>query len=268
MFWLSKKARRDAIRHQPTPPEWRTLIDKNLPYVRLLAPADREELDGLVKVFLAEKRFEGCGGLSVTDEMRVTIAAQASLLLLHRQTDVYPELETILIYPHPYRAPESRQAGPLVVQSEGARLGESWARDVVVLAWDHVNAATHPVEPGHNLVLHEFAHQLDAENGAMDGAPPLDGRARYVAWARALGEEYAELAARLQSGRSSDIDPYGATNPAEFFAVLTEMFFEAPRSLARAHPQLYGELSAFYGQDPAALRERQSGMHGARSASP
>jgi Mlc titration factor MtfA (ptsG expression regulator) len=255
---FSKKARRKALREQPTPEAWSAIVDKNVPYAALLEADDRRELEALVRIFLAEKHFEGCGGLSVTDEMRVTIAAQACLLLLHRETDMYPALDTILVYPHPYRAHSEHRVGGLVVESDSARLGESWTRGVVVLAWDHVRAATHHATEGHNLVLHEFAHQLDAEAGPMDGAPPLDGRMRYEAWARVLGAEYAALSERLSEGRPSDIDPYGSTSPAEFFAVVTEMFFERPAQLARRHPELYAELAAFYQQDPAALRDRRA----------
>ncbi len=252
MFPFSKKARRQALRELPTPAAWRAIVDRNVPYVRLLDERDRGELEGLLQIFLAEKRFEGCGGLALTEEMRVTIAAQACLLLLHRETDVYPELDAILVYPHPYRAPETQRVGLVVMESEDARLGESWTRGVVVLAWDHVSAAKHHVQAGHNLVLHEFAHQLDAEDGSMDGAPPLGSRARYAAWAHVLGEEYAELAARLHAGKTTDLDAYGATNPAEFFAVVTEMFFEEPAEMARTHPALYAELATFFRQDPAA----------------
>jgi Mlc titration factor MtfA (ptsG expression regulator) len=106
---------------------------------------------------------------------------------------------------------------------------------------------------GQNVVVHEFAHQLDSEDGTMDGAPNLGGRARYTSWARVLGKEFDELSTRLHDGRSSDIDSYGATNPAEFFAVVTEMFFEKPRALKQRHPALYEELAAFYRQDPAAF---------------
>jgi Mlc titration factor MtfA (ptsG expression regulator) len=250
---FSKKARRKKLGAQPIPDAWRSIVEKNVPYAAMLQADDRHELEGLVQIFLAEKRFEGCGGLIVTDEMRVTIAAQACLLLLHRQNDMYPGLDTILIYPHPYRAHEERRMGAVIVESDGARLGESWTRGVVVLAWDHVRAATHPAD-GHNLVLHEFAHQLDAEAGSMDGAPALTGSSRYEAWARVLGAEYAALAERLRQGRAGDIDPYGSTSPAEFFAVVTEMFFEKPVQLAGRHKELYAELVAFYRQDPAALR--------------
>jgi hypothetical protein len=253
---FSKKARREVLRAKPPPEAWRAIVDKNVPYAAWLDAEDRRELWALVQIFLAEKHFEGCGGLSMTEEMKVTIAAQACLLLLHRPNDVYPDLETILVYPHPYRAHDERRAGAVLVESEGARLGESWTRGIVVLAWDHVRAATHPATDGHNLVLHEFAHQLDAEGGAMNGAPPLDGPIRYESWARVLGAEFAALSERLQQGLASDVDPYGATSPAEFFAVNTEMFFERPAQLARRHPDLYAELVAFYRQDPAALQGR------------
>ena len=138
-----------------------------------------------------------------------------------------------------------------MIESEDARLGESWTRGVVVLAWDHVASSARHLG-GDNVVLHEFAHQLDAEDGSMDGAPDLGSRARFASWARVLGEEFAELSARLHAGRGSDIDAYGATSPPEFFAVVTEMFFEKPAQLRKRHPELYAELAAFYRQDPAA----------------
>lgn len=256
MFPIFKKARREALRAQPMPDPWREIIDANVPYAAHLAEDDRRELDALVRIFMAEKRFEGCGGLSITDEMRVTTAAQACLLLLHRETDIYPDLGTILVYPHPYRAPAEHRVGPVVLHSDDGRLGESWTRDVVVLAWDHVNAATHILAEGHNLVLHEFAHQLDGEDGAMDGAPQLGSRTRYAVWARVFGEEFENLSKRVHAGLASDVDSYASTSPAEFFAVVTEMFFERPGHLKRRHPDLYAELEAFYRQDPAAVLAR------------
>ncbi len=241
------------------PDAWGRILVANLPHASLLCAEDRQELEELVRIFISEKRFEGCGGLVITDEIKVTIAAQACLLLLHRDTDIYPGLESILVYPHAYHTRSERREGPLVVEADSVRLGESWVRGALVLAWDHVRSATHHVAPGQNVVLHEFAHQLDAEEGAMEGAPDLGSRARYVAWARVLGKEYETLSDRVHAGRSSDIDSYGATNPAEFFAVVTEMFFERPRPLRKHHPALYAELLAFYRQDPAALTEtRQS----------
>ena len=251
MFDFLKHHRREALRAETFPAAWREILDRDVAYVAKLAEADRAELEGLVQVFLAEKNIEGCGGLELTDEIRVTIAAQACLLLLHRETDIYPELETVLVYPHAYRAKSTKRDGGVVIESEDARLGESWTRGVVVLAWDHVASSARHLD-GDNVVLHEFAHQLDAEDGSMDGAPDLGSRARFASWARVLGEEFAELSARLHAGRGSDIDAYGATSPPEFFAVVTSMFFEKPAQLRKRHPELYAELAAFYRQDPAA----------------
>lgn len=253
VFDLFKKRRRAAVRAEPMPEAWRRILDANVPYVSALSAADRTKLEELVRVFLDEKRFEGCGGLTVTEEMRVTIAAQACLLLLHRESDIYPGLDSILVYPHAYRAHASRRSGGVVMDVDDVRLGESWVQGTLVLAWDHVRCATHHVSPGQNVVLHEFAHQLDAEDGSMDGAPKLESRARYATWARVLGEEFADLTERIHAGRDGDIDPYGATSPPEFFAVVTEMFFERPHELRSRHASLYAELAAFYGQDPATV---------------
>ncbi len=255
MFDLFKSHRRKALRAEAMPDAWRTIIDKNVRYATLLAAEDRAHLDALVRIFVAEKNFEGCGGLEITEEMKVTIAAQACLLLVHREADIYPDLESILVYPHAYLAKGERRDGAVVLDGDDARLGESWTRGVIVLAWDHVHAATHHVAQAGNVVLHEFAHQLDAADGAMDGAPDLGSRARYAAWAQVLGDEYAELSARVHADRRSDIDPYGATNPAEFFAVVTEMFFERPGAMKQRHAALYAELAEFYGQDPAKVTE-------------
>jgi Mlc titration factor MtfA (ptsG expression regulator) len=220
--------------------------------VATLSPEDRAELEGHVQVFLAEKKFEGCAGLELDDEIRVTIAAQACLLLLHRETDYFPDLEVILVYPHTYVARTStRFGGGLAVDDQQARLGQS-ASGVVVLAWDAVRRGATDVHDGHNVTLHEFAHQLDQEDGVADGAPVLGKRAMYTAWARVLGAEFAQLVDDVDKHRRSDIDEYGATNPAEFFAVVTEMFFEKPVALQHRHPALYEQLSLFYRQDPAA----------------
>jgi Mlc titration factor MtfA (ptsG expression regulator) len=251
MFDFFKTRRRAALRQQPLTSEERAIVKKNVPYLARLTEKDGEELEGLVRIFLAEKSFEGCGGLELTEEIKVTIAAQACLLLLHRETDIFPDVASILVYPSAYRAPSRKNEGGVVIEGEQARLGESWTRGVVVLTWDHVKSGAAQPADGQNVVLHEFAHQLDSEDGAMDGAPDLGARARYTSWARVLGEEFGELAKSLHDGRHSDIDPYGATNPAEFFAVVTEMFFEKPRALRFRHPKLYQELAAFYKQDPA-----------------
>jgi Mlc titration factor MtfA (ptsG expression regulator) len=253
VFWPFKRRRRRRLRGQPIPSEWSSTLNRNLPVFRRLPSRDQTELLGHIQVFLAEKRFEGCGGLELTDEIRLTIAAQACLLLLHRETDYYPQLSTILVYPSTYLAHEERHLeGPIWEEGGQYRLGHT-ARHlgVIVLAWDAARrGATHPSD-GQNVVLHEFAHQLDFEDYSTDGAPALATRAEYLAWARVMSREFKALQAAEETGMPTVLDTYGATNPAEFFAVATEAFFERPRALRARHPELYGELGKFFRQDPA-----------------
>jgi Mlc titration factor MtfA (ptsG expression regulator) len=250
--FLFKDKRRKDLRAKPLTAEERATIERNVPYVQQLSPDDRRELEGHVQVFLAEKSFEGCGGLEITNEIKLTIAAQACILLLHRETDYFPGLDSILVYPHAYVAKNVRKrVGSVVVERDQSRLGESWVKGAVVLSWDDVKRGASNIHDGHNLVLHEFAHQLDSEDGEMDGAPDLGKRSLYSAWARVLGEEYADLTARIDEHRPTDIDVYAATNPPEFFAVVTEAFFERGATLKRKHPELYERLREFYKQDPA-----------------
>lgn len=254
MFGFFKQRRRKRLRSAPFPAAWLEIIERNVRFYACLPEADRHELEGLVQIFLAEKTFEGCGGLELTDEIKVTIAAQACLLLLHRQTDIYPRLVTILVYPSAYVARSIKPiGGPVVLEGESARLGESWTTGVVVLSWDDVQAGASDIHDGQNLVLHEFAHQLDREDGAINGTPLLERRSQYLAWGRVLNAEYERLQRDGRAGRSTVLDLYGATDPAEFFAVATECFFEKPRVLRKRHPELYDELKTFYRQDPARL---------------
>jgi Mlc titration factor MtfA (ptsG expression regulator) len=253
-----KKRRRRRWRSQPLPPEWLELIERNVPYYRYLTPEERLELQGHMQVFLHEKRFEGCEGLVMTDEIRVTIAAQACMLLLHRRTDYFPLMKTIFVYPHAYfAAVAERIPGGLVQEGVQARAGESWQRGPIVLAWDNVLNSSRDPDDGHNVVFHEFAHELDSEFGTMDGAPRLPRGTMYTAWARILGHEYRQLLEALATGHRHLIDAYGATNPAEFFAVVTELFFEKPAALKNRHPELYEQFRLFFQQDPAARRERR-----------
>jgi len=248
----SKKRRREKLMGEPLPDEWLSIVHRNVPYVASLSASDQAELQGLMQVFLDEKRFEGCGGLEITDEIRVTIAAQACVLLLHRETNFYPKLQSILVYPQAYVSRElHRNDQHVMTEGPQARLGESWGHGSVVLSWDDVRRGAFDVRDGHNVVFHEFAHQLDQENSVGPGAPTLDKRSMYLAWARVLGHEYEALLDSLEHHRRTFIDPYGATNPAEFFAVVTELFFEKPKQLAKRHPELYEQLRGFYKQDPA-----------------
>jgi MtfA peptidase len=244
--------RRNRLRSQPFPALWLPILLKNVPYYERLSPADQQELQRTIEVFVAEKNFEGCGGLKMTDEIKVTIAAFACILLLHiEHHDYYPRLRSILVYPHAYLVPEARRAmGNIVVEGDETRAGESW-RNVVVISWDHV--LHRPTEPGgnRNVVFHEFAHQLDQEKGIATGAPVLPKTSMYHAWARILGREYRELSKAAVADRPTLLDKYGATNPAEFFAVATESFFGQAVQLKERHPELYEELKLYYGQDPA-----------------
>ena len=252
MFGLTHR-RRQQLKDKSFPADWVGIIQRTVPFYARLPVHDQRELQGHIQVFLAEKRFEGCGGLTITDEIRVTIAAYACVLLLHRETDYYPLLVTILVYPHPFVV-SRYQAGPAgqVIEADQELAGESWRHGNVVLAWDQVQHSAFDLHGGHNVVLHEFAHQLDEEDGSANGAPVLPRRSMYGAWARILGADYAELVREAEEGRFSVLDQYGATNPAEFFAVATEAFFETPAKLRTQHPQLYAELMLYYQQDPAA----------------
>lgn len=248
-----KKNRRERLRARPFPEGWCEILQRNVPFFFRLSDDDRRELKGHIQVFLGEKEFEGCGGIEITDEIRVTIAAQACVLLLHRETDCYPGLRTILVYPHPYvvKGLQRDDAG-ILSEGEQVRLGESWQHGAVVLAWDAVKKGAADPADGQNVVFHEFAHQLDAESGATEGAPVLEHRSQYAPWARILGGEYARLIEDLEEHRQTFLAAYGAVSPAEFFAVVTEAFFEQPAALRRRHPELYGQFSEFYRQDPAA----------------
>lgn len=230
-----------------------------MPIYLRLPEADRRELQRRIQVFIAEKNFEGCGGLVLSDEIKVCISAYACLLLLHRDTDYYPALRSVLVYPSTYFVPETRYVGNgLVEEGSHPRLGESWPQGAVVLAWDAIGRGSGSNgDEGHNVVLHEFAHQLDFEDGRADGAPLLGNgepwplrKDRHRAWAKAFRADYDALQANLQKGEPGVLGAYAATNPAEFFAVATECFFERPHDLRANHPQLYQELRHFFRQDP------------------
>jgi Mlc titration factor MtfA (ptsG expression regulator) len=229
--------------------DWISLIDKNIPLYKHLPQELKTQLHGLINVFLAEKKFVGCGGQEITDEVRVTIAAQACMLL-NRKTNFYPKLKTIYVYPHTYVAKGPMNNGGLVVEGKSVRLGESWQNGPVVLTWDSVTGGARNIQDGRNVVFHEFAHQLDQEDGSADGAPILESRSCYRNWAAVLSTEYDKLQDKTRRRQRSVIRKYGATNPAEFFAVATEAFFEKPRQMHKKSPELYEELKSFYKTDP------------------
>ncbi len=242
------------MRAEGLKPEWKAIIKKNVKFYNILPENLKKELHGLVQIFLNEKIFEGCGGLELTDEIKVTIAAQACILLLNRETDIYPTLRTILVYPHAYfGSVKQRMDDGSILEGYQARLGESWSSGQVILAWDEILQDTNDIQDGHNLVLHEFAHQLDNEYGGSDGVPELDKHSSYIVWARVLTKDYNKLINDITHNKNYLINEYGATNPAEFFAVATEYFFEKPVQLKKRHPELYEQFKKFYKMDTAAL---------------
>jgi len=249
-----KKRRRRRLRSRPFPEEWLGILTRRFPFYDRLPPQDQEELRGHMQVFVAEKSFEGCGGLEMTDEIRVITAAHGCLLLLHRDTDYYPRLDAILVYPRAFVAETTiDDLGSVAVRGEEVRAGEAWQRGVVILAWDGVLRGAFSARDGYNVALHEFAHQLDLEGGPADGFPAIADRALRAAWPDVFQREYDQLQRDLDRRRRTLIDPYAAESPAEFFAVVTECFFEIPARLRRRHPELYDALQRFYCQDPAAL---------------
>lgn len=253
-FLITKRVRRNARRKRlltaPFPEEHKQIVEKNVPLYTRLPDALKEQLHGLVNVFLAEKTFEGCGGLEMTDEIKVTIAAQANMLLLNRKARHFPKLRTIYVYPHTYLANQVSCEGRVEVVGRSARLGESWQNGPVVLSWNSVIGGTMNITDGRNVVLHEFSHRLDQEDGVADGAPILEHRSSYATWARVLSKEYLTLRSKRKKHRRSVMRKYGATNPAEFFAVISESFFEKSRQMKKKHPDLYNELKDYFKVDP------------------
>ena len=245
-----RNKRRAQLMGESFPNNWQAMIENNVPLYKHLPEELKPQLHGLVNVFLAEKNFVGCGGQEISNEVKVTIAAQACMLLLNRKPRFFPKLKTIYVYPHTYVAKGVTNDGGIMIEGKSVRLGESWQNGPVVLAWDSITGGARNVQDGQNVVLHEFAHQLDQEDGSADGAPILENHSSYRTWAAVLGEEYENLRDKTDHRRRSVIRKYGATNPAEFFAVATEAFFEKPKQMHKRCPDLYEELKNYYKLDP------------------
>ncbi len=228
------------------------MLERRLVLYRRLPSADRSELAGHMHVLLAEKNFEGCGGFEMADEAKALIVAQASLLLLHRETDYYPSLRSVLVYPDAYVVPVQYEAGGgMVVEEHVDHIGESWQTGSLILSWKDVLLGAAGRDRGCNVVLHEFAHQIDAETGETDGTPPIADPELAARWTQVFEREYEKLCEMADRRRRTFIDEYGATHPSEFFAVATEHFFMEPAAFAKRHAELYRVLSAFWQQDPA-----------------
>ena len=245
-----KERKRRAIRDRPFPEAWRAILEGSVPLYRRLSLKDREELHGNIRVLLAEKHFEGAAGLDVTDRMKLVVVAQAGVLLLDRATDYYPKLVSVLLYPGEYSVQEEVENDHgLVDKIDEARVGESWRTGTLILSWEDVERdLTSELQ---NVVLHEFAHQLDAESGDLNGAPILADRSVRSRWAGAMSDAFERLVDAVGRDEETLLDPYGAEDPAEFFAVATEAFFLVPTELEGEEPALYDVLRDYYRQDPA-----------------
>ena len=249
-LFIWPKVLRRWILSKPFPESWLAILKNRLPIYKNLSTDQQLELQNHIKLFVHNKQFIGCAGLDVTDEIKVTIASQASLLLLNRPTHEYAKLQFIYIYPTSFRATQKvRDELGLVSTQTRDLLGESWDSGKVVLAWDNVEQGVRNFTDGYNVVLHEFAHQLDQESGSANGAPLLYTKAAYKSWAYVFGKEFEALK-NSDPTKASLIDRYGATNAAEFFAVATETFFEEPHKLYQNHHALFEELSRYYHLDP------------------
>lgn len=250
--WLRRyrrEHRRHRLRQQAFPSAWSTLLSAQVPLYRRLPVTLREQLHGHIQVLLAEKDFHAANGFVITDAMRLIISAQAALLLLNRPVNYFPMLHSIVLHPAVFVVNRETWDATGVHHSERQVLsGESWEQGQLVLSWDDSLAGGMNSEDGYNVVLHEFAHQLDLESGAVNGIPGMRSGKR--AWATAFSSAYADHCAQVEAGENTWLDPYAATSPAEFFAVITEAFFELPQHIQQQYPQVFSQLCAYYRVNP------------------
>ena len=248
MFSWLRTRRRLKILSRPFPASWNAILARNAVFTRGMQGRWLSQVKDAIKVLVAEKNWEGCGGLKIEDEHRVTIAAQIAKMTLGMPGEYFAETKSVLLYPQAYVAKSQQQIGSgVVVEGPSGRAGEAWYRGPVILSWDEVLATGRQKNFARNVVIHEFAHQLDMRNGAhADGVPVIESAEFAKRWVRVLRENYARLQEQCQNGVRSLLDCYGATNHAEFFAVASEVFFEEPEDLELEWPDLFGILAEFY----------------------
>ncbi len=249
-----KRRRRGKLIAQPFPEVWDDVLRQNVLLYGSLKEREQAQVRDYLRIFVAEKHWEGCGGFVITDEVRVTIAAQVAILVLGLGAEYFDAILSILVYPDAYVAPDTTitRAG-VILEGGSVRDGEAWYRGPVILSWMDVLAGACDENYGDNLVFHEFAHQLDMLNGHFaDGIPPMNSSQQYRRWDDVMKSNYQRLVHDCEQGHRTVLDCYGATNMSEFFAVATERFFQRPKAIQRRHPDLYEILRDFYRQDPAA----------------
>lgn len=255
IFRWSKNRRRAKLIQEPFRREWEEILNRNVSHYRLLEATERTHLHQLIQVFIAEKHWEGCGGLALTDEIRITIAAQACLLILGLPHDYYHNVETILVYPSTVILPRQKlgffETAFAPLENPRPIIGQAIHHGPVIIVWDAALQGGRDPESGRNVVYHEFAHKLDMLDGAADGTPPLKDRKEYRRWVLVCSREYLRLQQEAAQGKKTFLDEYGAYSEAEFFAVATEQFFDQPLSMLQNAPDLYGVLKEYYRQDPA-----------------
>ncbi len=258
MGWL-RDHKRKRILESPFPPEWEAVLERRMKHWGYLDDDEQQLLRELTQVFIAEKYWEPCGGLELTDDVQVTIAADACLLLLGLDGLEFKDVSSILIYPSTVKTPDAPHAsfGSVVESGSQAILGQALQGGPVLLTWDSVREGARHPEKGHNVVYHEFAHKLDMLTGSVDGMPPLATRNQVDDWVRVATEEFQRVQDRSARGERTFLDAYAATNVGEFFAVATEFFFDLPQKMHKERPDLYEMLNGFYRQDPAE-RERRA----------
>lgn len=244
--------RRERELKQPFPKAWRKHLQSSVPLYRQLSTPLQKVLREQIQLFIAEKNFYGCDGFEVDDRVRVAIAGHACLLTVMRSYTDYDEVRSILVYPDVYRVQAPERDGMVVSVSNQVRAGEASSMGQVVLAWAECESGAMQAKSAHNVILHEFAHQLDYLDGSADGAPPLSGE-QADEWQQTMTIAYDNLRHSLRHQRKSWLDPYGATKPAEFFAVLTETFYQQPQHLKEQQPAVYDLLRQFYRIDPEEL---------------
>ena len=246
--WRRKRA---ASRMQVAPETW-TQVEQTLPFLAFLPADDIPRLRQMALEFLADKQVHGADGLVTSDAMLLSIALQACLPVLNIGLDAYADWVGIIVYPGDFVIPRSvADEDGVVHEYEDEVLGEAWEGGPVLLSWFEGDDVAAGAAEGINVVIHEFAHKLDMGNGEVDGYPRLPAEMSAAAWASAFRPAYEDFCGRVDRGDETRLDPYGAEHPAEFFAVMSEAFFETPGLLKGEYPAVYEQLSLYYRQDPA-----------------
>lgn len=269
MFKWFREHRRKKLTQVAFPSSWEGILRRNVAHYGMLEDTERANLRALIQVFIAEKNWEGAGGLELDDEIRVTISAQACLLLLGLPHNYYQNVQSIIVYPSTVVPPQRESSffenriAPVEVQKP--ILGQAFLRGPVIIIWDAaLHGSRHP-ESGHNVIYHEFAHKLDMLDGAADGTPPLRDSNEYREWTLICSREFLRLKRDAAEGKKSFLNSYGATSEAEFFAVATEQFFDQPLLMIKHSPDLYDVLKEYYRQDTAKRvlkrKTQVSGLH-------